>query len=307
LLYNYRYLNFKGSIIINSDQTLQEQFALFYKEHSPATFEEAVEKFAIFGGVGWGKVDTTKPAIELIKDLILSDYRYIRTDVGELTGGAPLYHAVLSGIALGDGKTHSAFKRAGTDKDAGERIVEELVERGIIRVAKANNTFTSWSENESVDNKLFFTTPFLRFWFAFVSPIFKGIRDGDYKEIEERFANRESEFYNLLFSELSQALLQVAFKEDTLESIGSYWDREHSFDLYGRTKSGKTIVGVTKYVNAKVKKSTLTQLQTEAEKAGIKADIFVIVAKKGFSNELKSMKGESLKLFTLKNFKSLVE
>ena len=244
--------------------------------------------------------------MELIKKLILDDYRYIRTDVGELTSGAPLYHSILTGIALGDGKTHSAFKRAGIDKEAGERAVDELVERGIIRVEKANNIFTSWSENESVDNKLLFTTPFLRFWFAFVSPLFKGIRDGDYKEIEERFLNREKEFYNLPFAELSQEMLQVAFSEDKIESIGSYWDRKHAFDIYAKTKSGKTIVGITKYTNAKVKKSTLTQLQADAKEAGIEADIFVIVSKKGFSSELKSMKSESVKLYTLKNFKALL-
>jgi len=39
----------------------------------------------------------------------------------------------------------------------------------------------------------------------------------------------------------------------------------------------------------------------------MKADIFVIFSKRGFSNELKSLKGENLKLFTVKNFKKLVE
>ncbi|MFK5938163.1 MAG: DUF234 domain-containing protein [Sulfurimonas sp.] len=305
-MYNFIYL-LKGSIIISNNQTLIQQFQSFYKDHHPKNFEDAVEKFAIFGGVNWGEVDTSKPSYELIQKLILDDYRFIRNDVTELTSGAPLYHSVLSGIAMGDGRTHSSFKRAKVDKDAGENAVEELVSRGIIRLDKAKNLFTSWDENEKVDNKLFYTTPFMRFWFAFVSPLFKGIRDGDYKEIKTRFLNRESEFVQLTFVELSHELLKRNFQDDKIVEIGTYWDRNIELDIYAKTASGKTVVGSCKYSNAKVKKSELSKLQEICTTAKIEADIFVLVSKKGFSNELKSLKSESLKLFTIKNFKSLVE
>ena len=78
------------------------------------------------------------------------------------------------------------------------------------------------------------------------------------------------------------------------------------FNIFAKTKSQKIIVGACKYTNAKVKKSELTKLQEKAKEAGIKADIFVIISKAGFSNELKSLKGENLKLLTLKHFKVLV-
>jgi len=208
---------------------------------------------------------------------------------------------------MGDGKTHSSFKRAGTEEDIGERAVESLVESGIIRVETSKKEFTNWSENEKIDNKLFFTTPFMRFWFAFISPLFKGIRDGDYDEVHKRFKNRESEFVQLPFIELTHELLKKSFEEDKLIEISTYWDRDIELDIYGKTTSGKIIVGSCKYSNAKVKKSELSRLEELCKKADIKADIFVIMAKKGFSTELKSLKGEKLKLFTLKNFKKLVE
>lgn len=302
-----RIYNNKGFPIIANNQTLQEQFAEFYKDHSPKTLEDAIEKFAIFGGVGWGSVDTSKPSIELMQNLILSDYRFIRNDVSELTSGAPVYHSILTGIAMGDGKTHSSFKRAKVDEDVGSRAVEELVERGVIRSEKSKKVFTSWGEAEKIDNKLFFTTPFLRFWFAFVSPLFKGIRDGDYSEVIKRFENRQSEFTNLTFVELSHELIKLSFIDDEIKEISTYWDRDAELDIYATTKSGKTVVGLCKYTNAKVKKSELTRLKELCEKAEIKADVFVLVAKNGFSNELKELKGENLKLLTLKNFKKLVE
>ncbi|WP_297441635.1 DUF234 domain-containing protein [Sulfurimonas sp.] len=295
--------------MISENTTFKEQFKIFYKEHKFKNMEDAIEKFAIFGGVGWGEIDTAHSSYELIEKLILRDYHYIRNDVSDITGGAPLYHALLTAIAMGDGKTHSSYKRAKLDKEVGDKAVVELVERGIIRVEKPKKEFTSWEDNEKLDNKLYFTTPFLRFWFAFISPLFKGIRDGDYSEVKKRWENREAEFTNLIFTQLSHELLQENFKksDDPIVQISSYWDKTAEFDIFAKTKSGKTILGSTKYTNAKIKKSELTRLQELANKAGIHADIFVIVAKQGFSNELKNLKGENLRLITLKNFAKLTE
>lgn len=296
---------YKGSIILNSTDIL-EQFQLFYKDQKPANLEDAVEKFAIFGGVNWGSVDTSKPSYELIEKLILQDYRFIRNDITELTGGAPLYHSVLTGVAQGDGGTHSSFKRAKVDDEAGSNAVEELTQRGIVRVEKAKNIFTSWDENEKVDNRLYFNAPFLRFWFAFISPLFKGIRDGDFKEIKQKFDNKKSEFTQLGFIQLSHELLKKTYTEDNIQEISSFWDRKNELDIYAKTASGKIIVGSCKYSNAKVKKSELSRLQEICKESNIKADIFIIVAKKGFSNELKSLKSEQIKLLTLKSFKNLL-
>ena len=244
----------------------------------------------------------------MIERLVLPDFRFIRNDVTELTTGMPLYHSILTGIAMGDGKTHTAYKRANTSKDVGDKAVEELCESGIIRLEKSKKVFTSWAEEdgESVSNKLFFTSPFLRFWFAFISPIFKGIRDGDFKEIQERFTNRENEFVQLTFIELAHEFLKMNAKEDTIKEISTYWDNKIELDIYAKTASGKTIVGSCKYTNAKVKKSELTRLQEACKTAKIEADIFVLFSKAGFSSELKSLKGENLKLYTPKSFKQLI-
>jgi len=259
--------------------------------------QDAIEKFSIFGGVEWGEIDTSKPAFELIQKLILEDYRYIRNDITELTGGMPLYHSILTGIALGDGKTHTAYKRANISKDVGDKAVDELCEIGIIKLKKSKKS----------SDKLYFTSPFLRFWFAFVSPLFKGIKEGNFKEVQERFINRQSEFINLTFTQLSHEFLKLSLKDKGLLECSNYWDDENELEIYAKTKDKKIIVGSTKYINSKVKKNELTKLQQIAQKLDIKADIFVIFSKKGFSNELKSLKNENLKLYTLKNLKSMVE
>ena len=247
--------------------------------------------------------------MELIEKLILPDFRYIRNDVTELTTGMPLYHSILTGIAMGDGKTHTSFKRANISEEVGLNAIDELCDTGIIKLQKSKKVFTSWAEDngEKVSNKLFFTSPFLRFWFAFVSPLFKGIRDGDYKEIRERFENRENEFVAFTFVQLSHEFLKLNFKEDPIKEISTYWDNDIELDIYAKTESGKVIVGSCKYTNSKIKKSELTRLQENCATANIEADMFVIFSKRGFSNELKSLKGENLKLYTVKNFKKLVD
>ena len=246
--------------------------------------------------------------MSLIESLILPDYRYIRNDVSEVSTGMPLYHTILTGIAMGDGRTHTAYKRANISKEVGDKAIDELCDLGIIRLEKSKKVFTSWAEEdgEKISNKLYFTSPFLRFWFAFISPLFKGIKEGDYKEIQERFQNRENEFTNLVFEQLSQEFIKLAFTDDEIVECSSYWDNDIELEIYAKTKSGKVIAGSCKYTNAKIKKSELTKLQEKCEKAKIKADIFVIFSKKGFSSELKSLKGENLRLYTVKNFNKLV-
>ena len=243
----------------------------------------------------------------MIKKLVLDDYTYIRNDISDMTTGMPLFHSILTGIAMGDGRTHSAFKRANVTHEVGMKAVNELCEIGVIRLEVSKKEFTSWAEDYKISDKLIFNTPFIRFWFTFVSPLFKGIKEGNYKEVQDRFNNRKADFINLIFEQLSSELLKLEFKNDPLVECGSYWDRDVEIDIYAKTTSGKIIVGSCRYSNSKIKKNELTKLQEKCITAKIDPDIYVISSKKGFSSELKSLKGENLKLFTLKNFKLLLK
>jgi hypothetical protein len=213
---------------------------------------------------------------------------------------------VLSGLALGDGRIHSAFKRARISDANASEMAQDLMDTNIVKLQKSRKVFTSWVDDERVSDKLLFTTPFLRFWFAFVAPIFKGIKEGNYAEFNTRYENKILEFREAVFKALSYALISKSFEEDKIVEIAEYWDRDTQIDIYAKTASGKNIIGTCKYSNAKVKKSEIMKLQELSTKAKIEADIFVLVAKSGFSTEVRGLKGENLKLFTLKNFKHLI-
>jgi len=281
------------------------QFQSFYKQKPDEDIESVIQRFAIFGGKPFD-IEYYLPIDELIEYEILEKYKYLHEDIVEITDGRPLLHAILTGIALGDRRTHSAFKRARVSEKEGLEAIDDLIELGLVKLEKTRQKSTSWIDSDKADDKLIFATPFLRFWFAFISPIFKGIKDGDFDEFTKRYENYKAGFTDYIFTQLSYELLKLNFTDDKIVDIGSYWNKDLEIDIYAKTASGKTIVGITKYTNSKVKKTELTRLQKMCEDANIKADIFVLVSKKGFSSELKSLKSESLKLYTLKNFKNLL-
>ncbi len=283
--------------------TLLEQFRSFYYQNNPKDLEEAIEYFSIFGGMGWD-VDTSVPPINLIESKLLRNYTYIHGDITKVTKSDKASHALLSGVASGDRRTHSAFKRARITKAEGESVIDSLCAMGFMSIEKSLETPPN---GEEIADKLNFSVPFMRFWFAFISPYFKSIKEGDFKEVKEKFANRESGFSNLIFERLSKELLKKSFKEDRIVEIGSYWDRDVEIDILAKTKSGKIIAGACKYSNSKANKSDLTKLKEKCEAAKLTPDIFVLFSKSGFSNELKNEKGDDLKLYALKNFKTLVE
>jgi hypothetical protein len=288
----------------NYNNTLS-QFKKFYKEHPDENMEAVIKRFAIFGGRKFD-IEYYLEVEELIEYEILEKYKYLHSDISELTSSRPLLHAILSGIAMGDGRINSVFKRARVNEKEGLEAVDELVKLGLIVREFSKQKSTSWIKDDKPSDKLIITTPFLRFWFAFVSPIFKGIKNGDYEEFRKRYENNIANFYDLVFKQLSYEVIKKDFSDDYIVEIGSFWTREIDIDIYAKTTSGKTVVGITKYTNSKIKKTELTKLQQMCSDAKIDADIFVLVSKKGFSSELKSLKSDKIKLYTLKNFKNLI-
>ncbi|QOY52240.1 DUF234 domain-containing protein [Candidatus Sulfurimonas baltica] len=284
--------------------TLLAQFRSFYFQNNPKDIEEAIKYFAVFGGMSWS-VDMEKPLPELVESKVLNNYRYIHADITQITESDKHSHALLSGIAMGDRRTHSALKKARISRNDGEYAMETLFERGLLEAEYSLENPPN--EEERVDEKLNFTKPFMRFWFSFISPYFKGIKEGDFKEAKESFANREQEFSELIFMKLAQEVIKKSFKDDPITEIGSYWDRNTQIDILAKTKSGKVVAGICKYSNSKAKKSELTKLKEQCALAELTPDICVVISKSGFTNELKSLKGAELRLLALKNFKSLVE
>lgn len=268
--------------------------------------QTAVNYFAVFGGLDI-KLDLNKPLRTLIIRHILDDYVNIHRFFEKKTSNSALFHKILTGISLGDRRISTAFKRANLEFEDAIDALDDLEDLNFIVSETSMDFLTNQFEiNESAD-KMLFTAPFLRFWFAFVAPLYKGIAKNEYDEFFKKFDNYQSEFMDLIFEQLSHEYIKTIFTDDKIEEIGRYWDDDkNEINILGQTKSGKIIIGSSKYTNAKMKNTELTKLKELCSKLDITPDYVMLFSKNGFTNELKSQKNDSLKLYTVKTLKALV-
>jgi uncharacterized protein len=267
----------------------------------------AVEYFAIFGGLNV-EIDTSLPINKLIEIHILKRYKYLRNFISDITKGDPEYNKILTALALGDRRTNSAFKKVGISFDNGIDIIDDLCRLKVLKLEKSLQKLSKLNDKYTVSEKLLFTAPFVRFWFAFISPLFQGIKDKNYEEFYKKYNNYKVEFANLVFEQLAHEYMRVISKEDFIFTLGRYWDDNTSLDIVGKTKSGKIIGGSCKFTNTKIKKTELTILKEKCKKLKIDVDTFVLFSKKGYTNELKGLKKtENLQLFGVKNFTTLIQ
>ena len=292
---------------MSKQPTLLAQFRSFCYRNKISNFEVAVEYFSVFGGMGW-TVDTSKSIEELIEEKVLANYRYIHGDITLITQSNPVYHSLLSALALGDRREHSAFKRANLDREKGEEAIDFLREKGLLIL---NNSIEKpVNEKDNNSDKLLFTQPFMRFFFFFISPNYKSIKEGDYAEVKEKWNHFKHGFSDLVYTQLIMEVLKKSMKDDAnggyISSIGSYWDSNVEIDILAKRKSGKMIAGLCKFTKSKANKSDLTKLREACAKAELDIDTFVIFSKSKFSSELKKEKGENLKLLSPRNMTTLI-
>jgi hypothetical protein len=296
--------NNQGSLPMSKNPTLLQQFRSFCFQNNATDIERAIEYFAVFGGMGWN-VDMAIPLEELIEKKVLANYRYIHGDLTKITQSNKSYHSLLTALASGDRREHSAFRRADLSRKEGEESAAFLIKNALL--IRQESQEQPSDENEEVSARLIFTAPFLRFWFYAVSPYYKGIKEGDFTEMKAHWENTKQSFFDPVYEGLVIALVKESFKEDWVAKIGTYWDKNTEIEILGQTKSGKVIAGTCKYSKAKANKSELSKLQEKCAKAALHPDMFVIFSKNGFSSEFKKEKSESLKLLSLKNLKSLMD
>ena len=208
---------------------------------------------------------------------------------------------------MGDRREHSAFKKAQVDRVQGEESIDFLIAEGLLKTDKSVEK--PLKDHEKVSVKLLFTQPFMRFWFAIISPNYKGIKAGEYDEFYDRWREMKIEFTNHVYQQLFLELVKKTHNEtssDKIMRIGSYWDTKVEIDLLARTKSGKFIAGSCKFSKAKAKKSEYSKLKESCEVAKLDISSYALFSKNKFSTELKKEKSETLELFSLNSLGNLL-
>lgn len=295
---------------------LIDQFRSFYYKTFPYDIEHLVEYFAVFGGLN-KEIDITYPLEELIEEFILKDFTNLSQKIDALLLHERNNHKLLHALAVGDRRIFSAFKRAHLNNANGGATLNYLLEKGLVQIEysreedpREQNPNMKLKREEArhrISHKFLFTYPFIRFWFYFIYPHAKEIKNGNFHKMLEDFKERQNSFTSFVFEELCEILLNYNLRESQIVTSGSYWDAKVEIDILTFTDNQKVYVAECKWTNHKVNKKELHKLMEKCEKIEIKPTQMIFFSKRGFSKELLAMQGKEIALYTAEDFKALLK
>jgi len=291
----------------------------FFHRNLPSDMEQCIELFSIFGGYD-EPIDTDTAIESLIIHHILKPFESHREHLLTLLNNDPLYLNLLHAIAIGDRRQGSAYRRARIGKERGNEAFDFLRASGYLTLERSREMplirshpkqrFKKEIEHHRISHKFRFTTPFLRFWFAFVEPFSSSIREENYLPFFNHFHTHFNAFVGFTFEEVCdlyiREILTVKFGNELLDS-GSYWNREVEIDLLSETMEGDIWVGECKWTNHKVNKKEFHKLEEKCTKLSILPDKIFLFTKRGFSNELNEMKDKRLYRFCAEDLSVLTD
>ena len=295
---------------------LLEQFRSFYSRNFPDDMEMQIAYFAVFGGLGWD-IDTSKPITSLIKTLILNNFDTLHAKMQELTANDENNKRLLQALAVGDRRIFSAFKRAGLNNGNGGAALNFLQEAGLVQMEYSrekhprdknpNAKLKRRDARHRISHKVLFTHPFVRFWFYFITPQIRHIKEKNFTKVLQNFEDKRNSYTSLVFEELSEILLNYHLRDAQIISSGSYWDADMEIDILTITNDNKIYVGECKWKNHKVNKKELHKINEKCQRLHIVPTQILLFSKRGFSKELMQLQGKELALFSSEDFAILVE
>lgn len=299
-----------------SNNKLLDQFRSFYFRNYPGDMEQLIEHFAVFGGLGW-QLEISASLIELVRDVILENFDTLNHKINELVLHDKSYKRLLHALARGDRRMFSAFNKAGLNNQNGGVALNYLQEKGLIQIeysredppkpAKPNEKLKREDARRRISHKVLFTKPFLRFWFYFIYPHAKEIKNKKFEKVLKSFKEKRNSYTSLIFEELSEILLNYYIRDSQIVSSGSYWDAKVEIDIFTITEKGKIYVGECKWTNHIINKKELHKLVEKCELINIKPDQITFFSKRGFSKELEQNQSKELALYSCEDFAVLLK
>jgi len=288
--------------------TLLQHFRSFAYQNNIKDFDTSLEYFSVFGGTGWD-VDVSKSVDRLIEEKVLSNYEVLHESITRYTHNNGLYHMVLTIIALGVNHENDVLKKAKVGRDKGEEAIDYLLSKSLIKfdlsVEKPLN------EGGGKSDRILFDLPFMRFWFAMISPNYKSISQRDYEEFSQKWTKIRDNFSialnNLLLLELIKDICNAKDEKDPIVKIGSYYDKKVEIDILAVRKSGAMIAAACKYSKEPAKSNMMHTLIEKCEKAELEISDYVLFSKNGFTPEVEALKEKEVILLSRSVLSSLLD
>jgi hypothetical protein len=294
---------------------LLEAFRSFYSENQPYEMERLVEFFSVFSGSGLN-IDIDAPLESQIITHVLDNYGELYNKIDAMILGEHTYAKLLRAVAKGDRRTHSIFNNVHIGESKGHEALDflirlNLLEKETSRELPVQKTHPKQKlsreiAKHKISDKLTITIPFLRFWFYFIYPYHHMIIKGDYEPCMEFFKAQQNSYNGFIYEQLCRYLLKKIFSDDAIITSKSYWDRNVEIDILAVTQHSKVIVAECKWTNHKMNKKELSKLSEKCNMAEIEPDYTALFSKRGFSNELQSLKSSTLLLYDASDLELLL-
>jgi len=279
--------------------TLLQHFRSFAYQNDIRDIDKALEYFAVFGGTGW-EVDTRKSIETLIEEKILRNYEPLHQSMTRYTHNNPVYHRVLSIIALGTEHEHEVFKKAKIGRDRGEEAIDYLEKKSLLKFDLSVEEPDK--ESDVLSDRLLFRLPFMRFWFAAISPYYQSISTGDFKEFTEKWQAHKGNFSialsNLLIRDLVMQRMREQYRDDPITTIGTYYDKQIRIEILAVRKSGRLLAGACKYSQKVAQSNMPIALKEKCTKAELDVSDYVLFSKNGFAPEVEQMQSAAMTLLS---------
>ncbi len=189
--------------------------------------------------------------------------------------------------------------------------MNKLLESGLLKLEKSKEKKKVLKKGEkekkelrkyTVQDKVIFKNHFARFFFYFLKPNEKMIKQKEYDKLLQKIKNDFTHYQSFCFEMLGKELVEEKFK---LECVSSFWNKELEFDLFYKD-SNLTLIGEVKFTEKKSCKNIFNILKNKAEILGLKPDYFILFSKNGFSTQLTKNKVQNLLLFNINDLKLLL-
>ena len=289
------------------------QFKAFFNRHLFDDMERCIELFSIFGSLDVTLDESTSYHLLIerhIFDSIGAIYNHLEDMLLDETRYARLLHA----LAIGDRKITSAFKKARLSEKEGGEYINTLVKAGLIRIEHSreidpkelyDHPLKRELARHRIVHKIRFNDPFVRFFYAFVSPHLDEITKGEYTPFFKRFNARFNSYIGFTFENLSLMYMQKRLYPPIVEN-GSYWDKDVEIDILALDEAGSIIVGECKWTNAKINKKELHKLDEKCLHLHLVYNKMILFSKRGYSKEMTKLASDKLILVEAKDFEALV-
>lgn len=293
----YKHALTKGAPLYGrrTGQWLLEPFSFTHTKkfypHSP--FANIFSLFAITGGIpAYSRVFDGKKSIrENITENVLPEGNYLSVEpellLSEEFDDARSYLTILQAIGLGRTKFSEILQRSQLTASSLPVYLQNLID---LRLIKKEVPVTEPIPEKSKKGNYSLSDPFLRFYFSFIFPNASLIKNHSYDALFSLHGEILTKLIAKSYEDASAEFIRNAGLVN-FEKLDRWWDKANEIDLVGLNKGTNTILFVeTKWNNKPVGTEVLNTLKKKAKTVvwgdPNRKELFALIAKGGFSNEL---------------------